>query len=990
MVLLSTRTNQLFCLLWIFFAGLTCSHATQPPFLSFMEDEWVLSELKELTLEEKIGQLIMVTAYPNQGEIHKQALLGIIKKYKPGGVLIMEGSPHRTASLFNALQKASPVPLLIAVDGETGLGFRLDSAINYPPAQALGAVNNVRLLYDMGIDIGSQCKEAGIHINFAPVADINIHPDHPVINSRSFGENPLNVAAKATAFSRGLQDAGILAVAKHFPGHGDTYTDSHQTLPTLYKSKKSIDSMEAYPFKELIHSGVGGIMTGHLHVSAFDSARIPASLSSNIIRLYLRESLAFEGLVITDAMNMKGVGHPPGTAELMALKAGNDMVEFVPDLENTLSTLRQALRTGALEGSEIEQKCQRVLALKRWCGLDSWKPTDPGTLANRINQPLHEVRLRKLIESSLTVLTNNHVLPLAGLDTLKIASVAIGVDTLTPFQKMLGKYTEVEHFTISKNASPEALIKLRNDLRPYNLVLAGILGVAGFPAQNYGITANQREAARIVSSQRSVFVFFGNAYALRFFDHLEKTSGLVMAYEASRLTQELSAQLLFGAIDASGRLPVTINEYFKEGDGLPVKNTGRLKYTLPEETGISSRKLTQRIDSIANLGIDSMAYPGCQVLIAHKGKVIFHKCYGFLTYKKEIPVSHDLIYDWASVTKITGPLPALMKLNAEGKFDLDKPLSTYWPDFIGSNKETIKIRDILAHQGRLQDWIPYWRSTLKRNGKLKSTIFRTSPVRNFSFRVSSKLYMNWNYRKNIFDAIRESPLLKKKEYVYSDLGFYLFPSIISSLTGRDYETYLKETFYHPLGAYTILYNPYICFPTERIVPTEYDDFFRSELLQGYVHDEGAAMMGGVSGHAGLFGTANDLAKLMQMYLQKGWYGAVRYLPEETVNEFTRCQFPENDNRRGLGFDKPYIDNHKKELKDAYPAVDASENSFGHSGYTGIFTWADPDNQLLYIFFSNRVYPTRENSRLFDLNIRPAMHQAIYDCIKEGCLLKNVN
>ncbi len=983
--------NQIFSLLLMFLAGIPYSNATKPPFLSFMNDEWVLSKLKELTPEEKIGQLIMVTAYPNQGEVHKQQLLRIIKTYKPGGILIMEGSPHQTAVLINELQEASNIPLLIATDGETGLGFRLDSTIIYPHAQALGAVNDARLIYDMGIDIGNQFKETGIHINFAPVADVNTNPDNPVINLRSFGENKYNVAAKATAFSQGMQDAGIVAVAKHFPGHGDTYTDSHSNLPTLYKSVKLIDSMEAYPFKELIHSGVGGIMTGHLHVSAFDSTKIPASLSSNMIHHYLKESLGFEGLVITDAMNMKGVDQPSGIAELKALKAGNDMVEFVPDINKTIQTLNQALRLGTLEPGKIEEKCRKVLALKRWCGLHAWKPSDSGKLTGRLNQPLYEVRLRKLIENTLTVLTNNHILPLARLDTLKIASVAIGVDTISAFQEMLGKYTQVEHFYISKNAAPEELQKLQDNLRPYNLVIAGILGIGRFPFQNYGISAIQREAtARIVSSKKSVFIFFGNAYALRFFENLEETAGLVMAYEASRLTQELSAQLLFGAINASGRLPVTVNEHFKEGDGLPVINTERLKYTIPEETGIQSQSLTHKMDSIANLGIDSLAYPGCQVLIAYKGKIIFHKCYGFFTYKKEIPVSHDLIYDWASVTKITGPLAALMKLNGEGKFDLDKPLSAYWPDFIGSNKEDIKIRDLLTHQGRLQAWIPYWQATVKHNGKLKSTIFKTNPTGDFSIRVSSRLYMNRNYQKNMFDAIRESPLLVRKKYVYSDLSFYLYPTIIANLSGRDYETYLKETFYHPLGAYTITYNPTRYFPLEKIVPTEYDDFFRSELLQGYVHDEGAAMMGGISGHAGLFGTANDLAKLMQMYLLKGRYGGIQYIPQETVTEFTRCQFPENDNRRGLGFDKPYIDNHKKELKDAYPAVDASKNSFGHSGYTGIFTWADPDNQLLYIFFSNRVHPNRENSRLFDLNIRPAMHQAIYDCIKEGVVLKNVN
>ncbi|NQU88430.1 MAG: serine hydrolase [Mariniphaga sp.] len=973
-----------FCLILFLLLCVPKSNAQQAPFLTFLDDSWVNSTLKNLTPEEKIGQLIMITAYPNQGEIHKRQLINTIKEFKPGGILIMQGSPFETTKLINELQEVSNIPLLIATDGETGLGFRIDSTITYPRAQALGAINNAQILYRMGTDIGKQFKQIGIHVNFAPVADVNTNPENPVINFRSFGENKYNVAEKASVLTQGMQDAGILAVAKHFPGHGDTQTDSHKILPALNKSLELIDSIEAYPFKQLINLGIGGIMTAHLHVPDVDTLEIPATFSSNIIQKYLQEKLGFEGLIITDAMNMGGVNLPEGQAELEALKAGNDMVEFVPDIAKTIETIIEAIIDGEIAIDDINRKCRKILSAKRWAGLNNYKATSLENLYLKLNNPQYEVRLRKLIENSLTILNNDHILPIKGLDTLKIASVKIGGDTNSAFQEMLKKHTQVEHFCITKDASAEELEKLKNDLEPFNLVIGSIHEINMFPARKYGISEIQQKAVtQILSSKKSIFVFFGNAYALKYFEGIENAPGLVMAYEDSKLAQELSAQLIFGSIDASGRLPITINENFKEGHGYPVKNIGRFKYTIPEEKEINSVLLNHRIDSIANLGLDSAAYPGCQVIIALNGNIIFHKCYGYLTYEKQIHVTKSHIYDWASITKITGPLPALMKLYSERKFELDVPFSRYWPDFIGSNKDSLIVRDILAHQSRLQAWIPFWQSTVKRNGKLRTRVFKKNPNKNYSFRVSSNLFMNNKYQETMFDEIKESPLLDKTEYLYSGLSFYLYPSIIEELTNSNYETYLKNTFYHPLGAHSITYNPYKYYPLERMVPTEFDDFFRQEQIQGFVHDEGAAMMDGISGNAGLFGTANDLAKLMQMYLQKGQYGGRQYIPEKTIDEFTRYQFPEDGNRRGLGFDKPLLDNSQNELKDAYPAVDASINSFGHSGYTGTFTWADPDNKLLYIFFSNRVYPTRENLKLFNLNIRPAMHQAIYDCIKEG-------
>ncbi len=957
-------------------------YAKDPPFLTQINSEWVDSIISGLSLEEKIAQLMMISTYPNQGDEHISNLKKLIKEHKPGGILVMQGTATNTAKLINELQAVSETPLLIAIDGETGLGFRLENTMSYPYQQALGAVRNNMLLYYMGRDMGVQFKQMGIQINFAPVSDINTNPENPVINFRSFGEDKYAVATKTWKVAKGLQDEGIIPVIKHFPGHGDTNSDSHHTLPVVSHSKERLDSIETYPFRALIDSGVSGIMTAHLHVKAMDKTVTPSSLSKNVVQNYLIDSLGFNGFIVTDAMNMKGVASP--NAELKALIAGNDMVEFVPNLNKAIQSVKNGVANAMISEEEITRKCAKILAIKKWSGLDNYEPLDFSQLPTKSSNFAHNANQRKLVANSITVLRNKETLPIQNLDTLKIATVEIGSSKYSSFQETVSKYKTADHFKISKTATDKDVDALIEKLKAYNLVIGSIHGIHIYPPKKYGISQAQFNLVeKIQSTTKSVFVFFGNAYALKYFNGIENADGLIMAYQDNNLTQSLSAQLLFGAIETDARLPINIDNRFPYNSGIDLKKNKSLRFGIPEEVGINSKLLTRKVDSIANLGIDSAAFPGCQVLIAKNGAIIFHKCYGYYTYKKKELVKTDNIYDWASLTKITGPLPALMKLNDEGKFHVDFPLSAYWTDWKKTNKKNLKIRDILAHQGRLKVFIPLWHSTLKDNPRIRSKIFKKNPSKNYSIRVSSTTYMNKKYKDEIFNEINDSPLNPRNKYQYSGLAFYIFPSLIEKLSGEDYESYLNNNFYAPLGASTVKYNPYKYFPIDRIIPTEDDDFFRNELLQGFVHDEGAAMMGGISGNAGLFGTAIDLAKIMQMYLQKGYYGGKRYLSEKVVNEFTKRQFPENENRRGLGFDKSYIDNYKNELVDAYPAVSTSENSFGHSGYTGTFAWADPDNELLFIFLSNRVHPTRNNSKIYDLNIRTAMHQEIYNCFNSA-------
>ena len=560
----------------------------------------------------------------------------------------------------------------------------------------------------------------------------------------------------------------------------------------------------------------------------------------------------------------------------------------------------------------------------------------------------------------------------------------IGVNGISPFQKMLEKYTRMDHFSLSKNASEQEWVNLRNKLDNYNMVIVGVQSINIYPAKKYGTTEiQQRAVSEIVRENNSVFTFFGNAYALKHFDNIQHAQGLIVAYQNNSLTQELAAQLIFGAFNSSGKLPVSIDERFKANSGIDVKKNDCFSYTIPEEVGINSKLLHKKIDSLAFIGLNAKAYPGCQVFIAKNGNVIFEECYGFHTYENSRKVKTEDLYDWASITKVTGPLPAIMKLVDEKKINLKAPLSNYYPAFKNSDKQNMRVNEILTHQAGLSPGIPVWQMALNKNKELDPKVFKDQPTDKFNVRVSENLYMNEDFRQIIFDSIRSSKLRPSKKYLYSDLGFHLFPPIISKLTGKDYDQYIRYTFFEPLGAYTIVYNPYKRFPLDRIIPTETDDFFRHETMHGFVHDEGAGMLGGVSGNAGLFGTANDLAKVFQMYMQKGYFGGRRYISEETVNEFIRVQFPGNANRRGLGFDKPLLNNDKNNIKDAYPAIDCSKNSFGHSGFTGTFVWADPDNGLLYVFMSNRVYPTRDNQKLYNLNIRTGMHQQIYNCIKMG-------
>ena len=949
-----------------------------PYFLS-QGSEWVDSLMNKLTLREKIGQLFMVSAFSNRDQSHEEFLSNLVSKYGIGGVIFFQGGPIKQANITNRLQEQSEVPLLVAMDAEWGVGMRLDSTISYPYQMGLGAIQDDKMVYKMGVEIGRQLAMLGVQINFAPSVDVNNNPDNPVIGFRSFGENKENVTNKGYQYMKGLQDAGLLTSAKHFPGHGDTGTDSHHDLPVLPFDKDRLTDVELYPFKQLINKGVSGVMVAHMNIPAIDNTpNLPSTLSKPIITGLLRDELQFKGLVFTDALNMKGVTkyYKSGEIEVRALLAGNDVLLYSEDVPTAIEAVYEAVDQGVISSEVIEEKCRKVLSAKYFTGLSVERKIEIEGLGDKLNDPKSVLLKRELVEGLITVLENKDTLmPIGDLTNLKIASLSIGKAETTPFQRMLSKYAVVEHYNLAAKADGSEISKVEQTLGDYDIVITGLHDTRKRP-YNSKIYSNDVYSllGRLASNPKNIISSFRNAYSLSRIAGVKAVGGLLTTYEDSPIHEELAAQLIFGAIGGKGRLPVGIGSHYREGEGMDTEGGLRLKYTIPEETGINSRLLKKKIDRIALTGLDSAAYPGCQILVAKSGKVIFHETYGYHTYDNLREVSKDDIYDLASITKVTAPLAGLMLLHDQDKFQLEKPFGSYW-EFGWNRKNSLIMRDVLAHQSGLQAWIPYHTTTKKKNGQFKPGTLSLEKSENYPIALTDSLYLHKDYKSKIYKMIKKSPVDKDQGYVYSGLPFYLFPQIIEDLSGQSYEEYLKRNFYRSLGANTLTFNPLRYYPIERIIPTEQDDFFRQTQLHGVVHDEGAAMMDGISGNAGLFGTANDLAKMWQMYQNMGSYGGKQYISETTLREFTTCHYCENGNRRGLGFDKPLVsyDSTKSSV-----APQTSMQSFGHSGYTGTFVWADPEYELLYIFLSNRVYPTRNNRKLYELSIRPKIHTTIYE------------
>ena len=959
-------------------SNLLSQQIKNPVFLNDNNYYWADSVIENLTIDEKIGQLFMVIAYSNKSENHKKEISRLIKKHKIGGLMFLQGGPKRQAILTNYYQSISKIPLMIALDAEWGVSMRLDSALRFPWQMTIGATMDSALVYEMGEEIARQCKLLGVNINFAPVIDINSNPKNPIINNRSFGESVKNVSSLGLAYMQGLQENNILACAKHFPGHGDTDKDSHKTLPIIRHSKYRLKKIELKPFEHLINNGLGSIMTAHLFIPSLDETdKTPISLSKKVVDGLLTKEMGFKGLKFTDGLNMKAVSdlYDPGDLDVKALIAGNDVLLCAENVPRAVKMIKESIKEGIISEDEINEKCRKILIAKKWMSLDNFKPIDLDIIhdslitekTNRINQ--------KLVKSSLTLLQNyEDLIPLKRLDTLKIASLSIGEKSVA-FQEKLNYYTKVDTFNISEDADIKSQALILDKLSKYNLVIVSVHKSNANAWKDYKISKNTDIFLQTIALQSKVVVtVFANPYSLNSFLFTSNFDALLLGYQNSDLAQKFVAQSIFGGISIKGNLPVS-TKHFDIGSSIKTDST-RLSYSLDLASSFNSI-LEFKIDSIVENAISEKAMPGCQILIAKKGDVLFDKSYGHHTYKKQNIVKTSDVYDLASITKIAATVPSLMKLTDDKLFDTANSLGDYL-DLKNSNKNDLKIKDVLTHQAQLISWIPFYRQTLEQDSenkfiKLRDTLYSKFENEIYPIRVADSIYLHFSFPDSIIKQIINSELLEKKEYVYSDLGYYLLKEIIEDLTQESFDDYLNNNFYKKIGMENLGFLPKNSINNDRIVPTENDYEFRSQLLKGDVHDIGAAMFGGIGGHAGLFSNANDLAKIMQLYLNKGMYGDEFYFSSEIIDEYTKCQFCKEENRRGLGFDKPALEN-----QEGGPTCKCvSELSYGHSGFTGTLAWADPETQIIYIFLSNRIHPSSDNKKLLDLNVRTDIMEEIF-------------
>ena len=968
------RTSFLFVLLLAILATPGLLNAQYRSMLS--KDVWVDSVFNSLTPEERIAQLMVIRAHSNLGPDHVAKVVNDIKTYNVGALCFFQGGPIREANLTNYYQSIAKTPLMVTIDGEWGLGMRLDSVAKFPYQLTLGAATDENLVYRMGLAIGEQCKRIGIHVNYAPVVDINNNPNNPVIGYRSFGEDKEKVSRFGVAYMKGMQDMGIMACAKHFPGHGDVDVDSHMDLPVINKTMKQLDTMELVPFRAVFDAGIGSVMIAHLYIPAIDNTPNRAtSISKNNVTRLLRDSMGYNGLTFTDALEMKGVAKyfPSGTIAVEALIAGNDMLCLPASVPESIDVIKKALADGRLNQEDINNRVKKVLASKYQLGLNKWTPIDTTNLVNDLNEKTDAIR-REAAEKTIVVLsqagtkssrTDYAEIPVkAG---KQVAYIGIGLTEMNRFARRIQNDLQADIFMISykdgKAKADSILAQIPKDGK-YDAIILGYHNYSLRPADNFGLSAPALGLYQDLNFIKTITITFGNVLANKNFCDAYT---LMACHQDDSITQEVAADILEGKINASGKLPVSVCQY-KYGYGI-VKNA--------KDPSWHALRRLDAVDSIVQDAIKQKVFPGCVVLAVHEGEIVYHKAFGNYKYEPSPVTSVESIFDLASVTKVSATTVSIMKLYEEGKLDLQKSLGDYLPVVRGTNKANLKIEDILLHQAGLVPFIAFYKETIDSvSGLPKPEYYSDKMKPGFSVRVAENLYLKNDYQDVIMNRILKSPLGARNKYVYSDNDFIFLGKIIEQITGKSLDQFVMDYFYKPMGMVTTGFKPRDRFAANRMVPTETEKWFRRQTMQGDVHDEGASLFGGVAGHAGLFSDAYDLAMLYQMLLNGGEFNGKRYLSAETVKLFTA--YHSSVSRRGYGFDKPEKDN--KTRKEPYPASKVSLETFGHTGFTGTCVWVDPKTNLVYIFLSNRVYPTRDNNKISQLLIRGKIQDAIYTAL----------
>ena len=977
--LLSKGKNNLLLFL-LLLAQITFAQQTEHGFIEWHKDKqcrkWVDSVYDALTINERIAQFFMLPAHTAANkDFNMDTVVKLIGEGKAGGVIFFKGNPSNQAQWTNKLQQVAKVKAMVAIDGEWGLSMRLDSTMIYPRQMALGAVKNNELIYTMGKQIAQQCKRMGIHINFAPCVDVNNNPLNPIINERSFGEDKIKVSLKGIEYMRGMQDEGVLACAKHFPGHGDTETDSHHDLPVINKSLEQLEQLELFPFKQLIKNGVGSVMAAHLNLPQLDTTRaVASSLSKSIVTGLLKEKMNFEGLVFSDALNMKGVSKffSPGTVDSMAFLAGNDILVFSQDCRKGIEKIRMAVDSGVVSEKELEQRVKKVLGYKYKMGLNNYSPVDVTALTNDLNGFEYQQTQEVLYEQTITIVANaDSLLPLNTKEAVKkVAVLSIRTKKNTSFQNFLKQWMETDEFIVENDTDTKKFQTLFDTLSQYDVVIMSVHDMSRQPAKNYAVSKQTVDFYnRLTGATKVILTLFGNAYAL---SNFQEARTAVVAYDDTDPAQRAAANAIMGAIAVNGKLPVTAGK-FLENTGFTIQNPVRLQMAKSASVGIDPLDLKELEEEIYD-GLISKTMPGCQLLIAHDNKIIWNRAYGNPTYETSTKVGTTDLYDVASLTKVLSTTLAVMRLVDEQKIDLTKTVKDYLPLDVKATVGDIMLRNLLLHQSGTKAYIEFYKAF--KDPYDYRQFFAANQDSVFSIPVADKVFMRNDYRDSMWHIMTHHPIDPRPKYVYSDLNFYMLQKIVEAVTGKPLNEYVNETFYEPMGLTRIGYLPLNRFDILRLMPTEIDTAFRKQTIQGFVHDPGAAMYGGVAGHAGVFSNAMDVAAIMQMLINKGKYNDKQLLKPETVELFTRKI--SSVSRRGLGFDKPEPD----EAKSNPCSQNTPLSAFGHSGFTGTCAWADPDTKTVFVFLSNRVYPSATNNWMVKMGLRTKLQHIAYKAVRQ--------
>ncbi|MEM6261648.1 MAG: glycoside hydrolase family 3 N-terminal domain-containing protein [Bacteroidota bacterium] len=947
---------------------------------NFPSGNWADSVMNTLSIEQKIGQLFMVPAYSNKDEAHRQYIHRLIADYHIGGLIFMQGTPERQVSWANEFQAAARIPLLMSQDAEWGPSMRLKKALKFPKNMTLGAIRDDSLIYEFGAEVAYQCKRVGVQVNFAPVMDVNNNPLNPVINYRSFGENKYNVARKGLMMMHGMQNNGVMACAKHFPGHGDTDTDSHLALPIIPHSRERLDTLELYPFQQAIRQGVGSVMIAHLNIPSLDPTPKKAStLSGAVVTDLLRDKMHFSGLIFTDALNMKGVSafNKPGEVDMAAFEAGNDVLLFPQDVPKAMGLFKQAVVKGKLPLAELNNRVHRILQAKYQLGLDTLGRLPVEGSSQDLNRIEAQLLRKKLYEAAITLPKNDsNLLPLQQLEAHNIAYIQVGGKPESPFVKRLRTYTQVKPFYLSGNPAETERAEVMRSMMAYTTVVVNLIDLTYKAKKDYGITPGMRQLMENLngSRQKVILAVHGSPYSLKYFGHED---AIVLAYEDAPEAQEAAASAIMGGLKVDGRMPVTASESFPAGSGYVIPKAIRFGFALPEEVKMQG-SILNRIDSLAELYVRKKAMPGCAILVARGDQIVYHKGFGKTRPGKLgrpiDPYQHT--YDMASVTKVAATTMSVMKLVEEGYLQLDVPIETYLPELAGTDKASLTLRRLLQHNAGLIGWKPFYMDTYSdpRRGVLNKQYYSSTRRDSFQIQLSAKLFCTPSLTDTVWKWVKETEVRDTRRVRYSDIGLILTGKIIESVTHSGLDQYVSYHFYRPLGMNQTSFNPGLQGKAANCPPTELDNNWRRCAVQGFVHDQASSLLGGIAGHAGLFSNVYDLAKLMMMAKNRGTYGGERYLQPVTLSYFTQKQL--SYNRKGLGWDKPEFVSGKSSPVSAY----CSKDTYGHTGFTGTSVWVDPAADMVFIFLSNRTFPSSRNRLLLRENVRIKIMDQIYEAM----------